>query len=235
MHMDCLIVDDEPLAVEKIREFVQKVPYLNLVAAFHSAVEAFGFLKENKVDLIFADIEMEDLSGLELIASLATVPYVIVTTAYERYAVKGYELNIADYLLKPIRFDRFLRAVEKVYNACRKEDQAQREFIFIQSEYKNVKIIIGDILYIEGLDNYRGIVTENSRILTLQTFQELERVLPGEKLVRVHKSFIVAINKIQFIERGRIKIKDKLIPISESYKERFLSLTGLKDAKNPPL
>jgi two-component system LytT family response regulator len=231
MRIDCLIVDDEPLAVEKIREFVQKVPYLNLLAAFHSGTEAFGFLKENKVDLIFVDIEMDELSGLELIESLSAVPYAIVTTAYERYAVKGYELNVADYLLKPIRFDRFLRAVEKVYNACRKEDNSQREYIFIQSEYKNVKISIRDILYVEGLHDYRGIVTESARILTLQSFQDLEAVLPGDKLVRVHKSFIVAIDKIQFIERNRIRIKDKLIPLSETYKERFFSLTGLRDMR----
>jgi two-component system LytT family response regulator len=232
MRIDCLIVDDEPLAVEKLREFVQKVPYLNLLAGLHSGMEAFRFIKENKVDLIFVDIEMDELSGLELIESLSSVPYVIVTTAYDRYAVKGYELDIADYLLKPIRFDRFLRAVEKVYNSCRKEDNTQREFIFIQSEYKNVKISIRDILYIEGLQDYRGIVTEASRILTLQTFQDLEAMLPPEKLVRVHKSFIVAIDKIQFIERNRIRIKDKLIPLGDTYKERFFGLTGLKDTRS---
>jgi two-component system LytT family response regulator len=231
MRIDCVIVDDEPLAVGKIREFVQKVPHLNLLAAFHSGTEAFRFIKENKVDLIFLDIEMDELSGLELIESLSAVPFVIVTTAYERYAVKGYELNVADYLLKPIRFDRFLRAVEKVFNAYQKEDNAQREYSFIQSEYKNVKVSITDILYIEGLHDYRGIVTESSRILTLKTFQDLEAVLPGDKLVRVHKSFIVAINKIQFVERNRIRIKDKLIPLSETYKERFFSLTGLKDTR----
>jgi two-component system LytT family response regulator len=232
MRIDCLIVDDEPLAVEKLREFVKKVPYLNLLAGFHSGMEAFRFIKENKVDLIFVDIEMDELSGLELIESLSSVPYVIVTTAYDRYAVKGYDLDIADYLLKPIRFDRFLRAVEKVYNSCRKEDNTQREFIFIQSEYKNVKISIRDILYIEGLHDYRGIVTESARILTLQTFQDLEAMLPPGKLVRVHKSFIVAIDKIQFIERNRIRIKDKLIPLGETYKERFFSLTGLKDTRS---
>jgi two-component system LytT family response regulator len=232
MRIDCLIVDDEPLAVEKIRGFVQKVPYLNLLAGFHSGIEAFRFIKENKVDLIVVDIEMDELSGLELIESLSSVPYVIITTAYDRYAVKGYELDIADYLLKPIRFDRFLRAVEKVHNSCRKEDNTQREFIFIQSEYKNVKISIRDILYIEGLHDYRGIVTESTRILTLQTFQDLEAMLPPGKLVRVHKSFIVAIDKIQFIERNRIRIKDKLIPLGETYKERFFSLTGLKDTRS---
>jgi two-component system, LytTR family, response regulator len=170
---------------------------------------------------------------LELIESLPAVPYVIVTTAYERYAVKGYELNVTDYLLKPIRFDRFLRAVEKVYDASRKEGRSAREFIFIQSEYKNVKVSIRDILYIEGLNDYPGVVTESARILTLQTLQELEAMLPGEKLVRVHKSFIVAIDKIQFIERNRIRIKDKLIPLSETYRERFHSLAGLKDPKDP--
>ncbi len=228
MNINCIIVEDEPLALKRTKEYVEKISYLNLMQSFDNGFDAIGFMKEQHVDLIFLDIKMDELTGIQLIESLERKPYVIVTTAYSEYALKGYELNVIDYLLKPFSIERFIQAVEKVSVLFDKSTNDNRDFFFVKTGYFIEKIFFDDIFFIEGMRDYRNIQTNAKKILTLQTFIELEKELPKSKFCRVHKSYIVTLNKIESIERNRIKIKDKLIPISETYKESFFKLIGFK-------
>jgi two-component system, LytTR family, response regulator len=219
----CIIIEDEPLALEKTKDFVNKVPFLNLSATFDNALTGLAYLNNNKVDLLFLDINMDELSGIELLESSKINSQVIITTAYQEYALKGYELHITDYLLKPFTFNRFLQAVNKAQeNLNQRSTEKQLDFIFVKTENRLEKIMIGDILYIEGMRDYLRIHTSNKKIMTLQSFNELEQLIPAHLVCRVHKSYMVAINKIDSIERSRIKIADQLIPVSETYKETFL-------------
>jgi len=232
MTIDCIIIEDEPLALKRTKEYVEKISYLNLMRYFNNGFEAIGYLKEHHVDLIFLDIKMDELTGIQLLESLERKPFVIITTAYSEYALKGYELNVTDYLLKPFSIARFIQAVEKVSIQMNNESKEIRDFFFVKTEYRLEKIYFKDILFIEGMRDYRNIQTTEKKILTLQTFSELENNLPNDKFCRVHKSYIVTLNNIDLIERNRIKIKDKMIPISETYKEKFYGLIGFRgDAK----
>jgi two-component system, LytTR family, response regulator len=221
----CIIIEDEPLALEKTRGFVNKVPFLHLSAVFDNALTGLNYLNNNKVDLLFLDINMDELSGIELLESSKINSQVIITTAYQKYALKGYELKITDYLLKPFTFNRFLQAVNKAQeNLSHRNTDPQPDFIFIKTEYRLEKIMLNEIVYIEGMRDYRRIHTVNKRIMTLQNFSEFEKLIPTGIVCRVHKSYMVAINKIVSIERNRIKIADQLIPVSETYKEAFFQV-----------
>ena len=221
----CIIIEDEPLALEKTKDFVNKVPFLNLSATFDNALNGLTYLNNNRVDILFLDINMDELSGIELLESSKITSQVIITTAYQQYALKGYELRITDYLLKPFTFNRFLQAVNKAQeNLGQRMADKQLDFIFVKTENRLEKIMINNILYIEGMRDYLRIHTSNKKIMTLQSFNELEQLLPAHLVCRVHKSYMVAINKIDSIERSRIKIADQLIPVSETYKEAFLQL-----------
>ena len=221
----CIIIEDEPLALEKTKDFVNKVPFLQLSATFDNALNGLAYLKNNKVDLLFLDINMDELSGIELLESSKISCQVIITTAYQEYALKGYELQVTDYLLKPFTFNRFLQAVNKAQeNLSQHIADKQLDFIFVKTENRLEKITINDILFIEGMRDYLRIHTVNKKIMTLQSFNELEQLIPSHLVCRVHKSYMVAINKIESIERSRIKITDQLIPVSETYKEAFLQL-----------
>jgi DNA-binding LytR/AlgR family response regulator len=225
----CIIIEDEPLALEKTKDFVNKVPFLNLSATFDNALNGLTYLNNNKVDVLFLDINMDELSGIELLESSKINSQVIITTAYQEYALKGYELQITDYLLKPFTFNRFLQAVNKAQeNLSQRVAEKQLDFIFVKTENRLEKIMISDILYIEGMRDYLRIHTTHKKIMTLQGFSELEQLLPSHLVCRVHKSYMVAINKIESIERSRIKIADQLIPVSETYKEAFLQLINSK-------
>jgi two-component system, LytTR family, response regulator len=227
----CIIIEDEPLALEKTKDFVNKVPFLQLSATFENALTGLAYLNSNKVDLLFLDINMDELTGIELLESSKINSQVIITTAYQEYALKGYELHITDYLLKPFTFNRFLQAVNKAQeNLVRHASEAQPEFIFVKTENRLEKIMLDDIVYIEGMRDYRRIHTihKNVKIMTLQNFSEFEKLIPPTLICRVHKSFMVALNKIVSIERSRIKIADQLIPISETYKEAFFQLINNK-------
>jgi two-component system, LytTR family, response regulator len=222
---NCIIIEDEPLALEKTRDFVLKVPFLNLAATFDNALTGLAYLNNNKVDLLFLDINMDELSGIDLLESSRINCQVIITTAYQEYALKGYELHITDYLLKPFTFNRFLQAVNKAQdNLVQKSSNPVPEFIFVKTENRLEKIMIEDIVYIEGMRDYRRIHTTKTKVMTLQNFSEFETLIPPTLVCRVHKSYMVAINKIVSIERGRIKIADQLIPISDTYKEVFYQL-----------
>jgi DNA-binding LytR/AlgR family response regulator len=218
----CIIIEDEPLALKRTRDFVSKIPFLNLIDTFDNAINGLFYLKSNKVDLLFLDINMDELSGIELLENSKIDSQVIITTAYQEYALKGYELNVTDYLLKPFTFDRFLKAVTKAQdNLTNRNSDAQPDFIFVKTEYRLEKIMLNEIVYIEGMRDYRRIHTVNKKVMTLQNFSEFERLIPSSIVCRVHKSYMVALNKIVSIERNRIKIADQLIPISETYKEVF--------------
>jgi len=227
--INCIIVEDEPLALKRTKEFVSQVPYLNLLTSFANAFDTIGFLKTTTVDLIFLDVEMDGLTGIEFIESLTSRPHIIVTTAYDKYALKGFELNVTDYLLKPFRFDRFLNAVERVYYAISKDKKDDKNFIFVKTEYSLKRIALDEIYFIEGMGDYRNVQTGFKKILTLKTISDFETDLPNNIFCRVHKSYIVSIDKIISIEHNRIKIKDTLIPISDSYKDRFYNLIGIKN------
>jgi two-component system, LytTR family, response regulator len=220
MSAKCIIIEDEPLAMEQTKEYVNKVPYLNLLDCFDNGLDAIGFLKSNEVDLMFLDIQMDDLSGIQLLEALPNHPKVIVTTAFEKYALKGYEFKISDFLLKPFTFGRFLQAVERAHSDILKEKE-EIDYIFIKTEYRLEKIFLDDIAFIEGMRDYRRIHLANKKIMTLQTFSEFERVLPSKIFCRVHKSYIVSLQKIESIEKDRIRIKGCLIPISDTYRDNF--------------
>ena len=223
--LSCIIIEDEPLAPEKTRDFVNKVPFLHLSETFDNALTGLAYLNNNKVDILFLDINMDELTGIELLESSKINSQVILTTAYQEYALKGYELQITDYLLKPFNFNRFLQAVNKAQdNITRRSADAPPEFIFVKTENRLEKIMLNEIIYIEGMRDYRRIHTINKKIMTLQNFSEFEKLIPASVVCRVHKSYMVALAKIESVERGRIKIGDQLIPISDTYKDEFFQL-----------
>jgi DNA-binding LytR/AlgR family response regulator len=226
MLINCIIVEDEPLALKRTQEYVGRGSYLNLMASFSNGFEAIGFLKSNEVELLFLDVEMDGFTGIELLEALSHKPEVIITTAYDKYALKGFELNVSDYLLKPFAFDRFLRAVERVYNTLSYIQSKERDFLFVKTEYRLERVAFDDILFISGMGDYRCIQTTSKKILTLQSLNELEKALPTTLFCRVHKSYMVSVKHIYSVERQRIRIGKELIPISEPYKERFFSLIG---------
>jgi len=225
----CIIIEDEPLALEKTRDFVSKVPFLHLSAVFDNALTGLAYLNNNKVDLLFLDINMDELTGIELLQSSKITSQVIITTAYQEYALKGYELQITDYLLKPFSFNRFLQAVNKAQeNLVHRSLDAQPDFIFVKTENRLEKIMLNEIVYIEGMRDYLRIHTVHKKVMTLQNFSEFEKLIPSSIVCRVHKSYMVALNKIDSIERSRIKIADQIIPISETYKALFFQLINAR-------
>jgi two-component system LytT family response regulator len=229
MLINCIAIDDEPLALSKLEGFIGKVPDLKLLRTFDNAIEAIGWLKENHADLLFLDIQMEQLTGIHFLEATATTSRVIITSAYDQYAIKGFELNVTDYLLKPFSFQRFVQAVNKVMDYYSHKPDSQEKssvidrFIFVKTEYRLERVDLDSILFIEGMKDYLRIICTDKKIMTLQSFSKLEESLPAKKFCRVHKSFIVAIDKIKSIERGVIIIADQRIPVSNTYKENFFS------------
>ena len=225
INRECIIVEDEPLALERTKSYVQKLPYLRLVGTFDNGMDAFLFLKSTTVDLIFLDINMGEFSGIQFLESADIKAEVIITTAYNEYALKSYDLNVRDYLLKPFTFERFIQAVDKAQVALKKAEVApENKFIFVKTEYRLEKLFLREIIYIEGMRDYRKIHTATKRIMTLQTFKQFEEMIASNVICRVHKSFMVSLDKIDSIERDRIKMKEVLIPISETYKKTFFEL-----------
>lgn len=228
MYLNCIAIDDEPLALSKLEGFISKIPDLNLVQTFDNAIEAIGWLRENRTQLIFLDIQMEQLTGIQFLEATGSDARIILTTAYDQYAIKGFELNVTDYLLKPYSFQRFVQAVNKVmeYYSRKTEHSEMSEadsYIFVKTEYRLERIDIEDIIYVEGMKDYLRIICKDKKIMTLQSFSKLEESLPVKKFCRVHKSYIVALDKIKSVERGVILIADQRIPISNTYKESFFS------------
>ncbi|MBK7036093.1 MAG: response regulator transcription factor [Chitinophagales bacterium] len=224
MKIQCIIIEDEPLAMEKLKGFVMKHPDLILKSTFNNGADALVFLQTNNVDLLFLDINLGEMSGIRILETANISANVILTTAYSEFALKGYELNVTDYLLKPFTFERFMQAVNKVVNPLPKRELVDQAFIFIKTEYRLEKVMYNDILYIEGMGDYRRIFTVNKNIMTLQTFKELEEELPKTIICRVHKSYMVGLQKIDSVQKDEIHIGNKIIPVSETYKKEFYDL-----------
>ena len=221
----CIAIDDEPLALEVIERFAEKIPELDLLATFANPIEAISFLRENPVDLLFLDIQMPDLTGMQLLESLPELPMIIFTTAYSEYAADSYEVNAVDYLLKPIPFDRFLKAVNKAIKEFQavstNEARKPLEYLFIKSDTRYFKVNYDDIRFIEGMRDYVAVHTPKQRILTLMSMTRILERLPADRFMRVHKSYIIGIRHIELIQNHRITIAGREIPISNSYREAF--------------
>jgi two-component system LytT family response regulator len=227
--MKCLIVDDEPLAQQVMEEFAGRVPFLEVAGKCSSATEAIEALRTKAIDLIFLDIHMPRLSGLDFISSLQNPPQFILVTAYSEYALQGFNVNATDYLMKPVPFERFLKAVTKAHelftlrNRSTSENVASSDrFMLVKSGYQTVKILFESITYIEGLKDYVKIFTEGKKpVLSLLTMKGLVETLPSDKFLRIHKSYIVAIDRISTISRNRVLIGEKWIPVGENYRDAF--------------
>ena len=230
MKISCIAIDDEPLAVKKISAYIQKTPFLELVAECRSAFEAMEIINNHAVQLIFIDINMPDLNGMEFVKSLTVKPYVVFTTAYSKYAVEGFQVDAADYLLKPINYSSFLKAANKVKNLIDLNTNSQKESIratashlFVKSDYKLIRIELDDIRYIESQHEYIKIhLVNNKPVMTQLSMKSIEEQLPSDRFMRVHRSFIVNLKRVSVVERNRIVFDGKVyIPVSEQYKENF--------------
>lgn len=225
MTLNCAIVDDEPLALDLMESYVAKTPFLNLTGKYSSAVQAMKELPERQVDLLFLDIQMPELSGLEYSKMVSPDTRVVFTTAFEQYAIDGYRVNALDYLLKPISYADFLQAANKAVQWFELLQQPKEEItsIFVKSDYKLIQIPLNNILYIEGLKDYIKIYEEGASkpILSLMSMKAVEELLPASRFMRVHRSFIVQKEKIRVVDRGRIIFGKTYIPVSDSYKQAF--------------
>jgi DNA-binding LytR/AlgR family response regulator len=248
--MRCLIVDDEPLAHNILSDYIRKVPFLELVGATTSPIDALTQVQRGEVDVVFLDIQMPELTGMQFLnlirrGVVGMQCRVILTTAYTEYALEGYEHEVVDYLLKPVSFERFYRAVQKLVspNSANQHPTAQspdpslagalssastsegaKDFIFVKTEYRLQRVSMAEVLYCEGLKDYISVYTPTERILALQTMKSMEEKLPATQFARVHKSYIVALNRIESVERNRIYIGKAVIPIGDTYREAFYRL-----------
>jgi two-component system, LytTR family, response regulator len=235
----CIIVEDEPLARKLLTDYISKIASIKLVKAFSNAIEALDFLRENEVDIMFCDIQMPEVTGITLLKLLKKKPLIILTTAYSEYALEGYELDVFDYIVKPISFERFLKSIEKGIARLEASQPVLTEikeihtsvapdYIFVKDGTKLIKINLSEILYIEGLKDYVCIHTSTKKIVSLQTMKSLEMSLPKEKFIRIHNSYIIAFEAINEIEKDRISIGKTIIPISDTYKKAFKDLIDSK-------
>src|SRR5215203_5111860 len=230
LMLNCMVIDDEHLAIQLLENHISKVSFLQLTSTFQNPLDAVISITANPVDLIFLDIQMPQLNGVQFMQLLQNRAQVIITSAYQEYAIEGFEHNVVDYLLKPISFERFYKAVEKAYNQKNPTQKLNRSeemfpatggYIFVKVETKMVRVELDGILFIEGLKNYVSIYTKTQRIVTLQVMKQLEEILPPNRFIRVHKSFIVALDKVNSIERQEIHIMDRIIPNGATYSEHF--------------
>ena len=240
MTHTCIIVEDEPLARSLMENYIQKVPYLHLIQSFSDPLKALEYLRENTVDILFSDIQMPEITGITLLKILQKKPLIILTTAYSEYAIEGYELDVLDYLLKPITFERFLKSVERATlrlngsllpktpekNVPEKFPiavpiESIQPFIFVKDGTKLVKIRLNEIMYIEGLKDYVAIYTSQQKIVSLQTIKSLESTLPEKQFIRIHNSYIVALEWIEAIQREKVQIGKVFLPISDTYRKAF--------------
>lgn len=238
--LTCYIIDDEPLAQEILEEYIEKVPFLELKGTFMSPLEASASMDADKPELLFLDINMPDLDGLSFIPMLNPKPMIVLTTAYDQHALKAFELEVKDYLVKPFSFERFYKGVLRLYKEHSQQQAVEKsevsteahgdnEYIFLKVGHRIQKIATREILFIEGMKDYLRIHTAKEKVMTLLSFAKLEELLSPQYFARVHRSFIVAIDKIDHIERNRIQIGNQIIPISNSYHESFYKkLKGLE-------
>jgi DNA-binding LytR/AlgR family response regulator len=234
--MKCIIIDDEPLAVDLLKDFVSKIESLELVNTFNNAIDAISAINKTEVDLIFLDIEMPHFTGIDFIKAIDVKPLIIFTTAYSNYAVEGFDFGAVDYLVKPIPFNRFLKAVVRAQHLFSPPEVIQtsiqpiiaaeesNDFMFVRAEYENVKINYADILFVEGLKDYVKIYsTDGKYVLTLMSLIKLENILSAKGFSRIHRSYIINLKHIKSIQKNKVLIADKRLPISESYKTAFFN------------
>lgn len=221
--LECIIIEDEPLAASRMKEFISKRPELNLVGTFVDGIEALSYLSKREIDLVFLDINIGGISGIELLEKSKKKFRVIITTAYPEYALKGYELNVDDYLLKPFQFVRFSAAVDRVLERL---SEVVKPSISVKSENRLERIFIHEILFIEGMDDYRRIHLKDRRIMTLATFRQLEEMLQGSSVIRIHRSYMVNLQWVNSFSKQELQLNNKVFPISETYSE---SLQLLRD------
>jgi len=245
MTLNCIAVDDEPLALGLVCKFVEQTPFLNLVGRYSGAVDALKAIHLQKIDLIFLDIQMPDLNGIELARVLgkgAETPRVVFTTAYNQFALEGYKVDALDYLLKPFNYEEFLRAAQKALNyhqllnrpntvapaAAIAEERADEDYLFLKVEYQLVRIALDDILYIEGLKDYVKVHLKNvdKAILSLTSLKALEEKLPAKRFMRVHRSFIVSLDKVTSMTKNSVQIGKMMISVGDQYKEAFSQFVG---------
>jgi two-component system, LytTR family, response regulator len=234
--LKCIIVDDEPMARDVIRRYIEKVPTLKISAEFGNAIDATVFLQDEDVDIIFLDIRMPQLSGTEFVRSLPSAPKIIFTTAFKEYAHEGFELDVSDYLLKPIRFDRFLRAVNKiipkkelapeipVYSHGENQSRSENSFIYVRVDRKMVKVVLNDILYVESDKDYVKIYSDGKYIITRQTIASIEAMLSEKQFVRIHRSYIISLAKVKSFTHEIVEIGNKELPVGKMYRNNFLKL-----------
>jgi DNA-binding LytR/AlgR family response regulator len=233
MKTKCMIVDDEPLARDLMRAHIEKLENFEIVADCHNAMKALSVLREKHVDLIFLDIQMPQITGIEFLKTLKHPPKVIFTTAYREYAIEGFDLDVVDYLLKPITFERFLKSVNKYYQMCQDQVQVvpsaksekvvEESFIYVKENKKVIKIHLSEIRYIEGFSEYVQIYTDKRKIITKTSMALMEEKLPPEIFLRIHKSFIVPVNKIEAFTANTIEIQGKELPIGRNFKNAVLN------------
>lgn len=243
MKLNCAVIDDEFLARQYIKDYVQKLPFLNLVGDYNSPLHVIGEIKDKKIDILFLDIQMPDITGLEFLKTLNPQPYIIITTAYKEYALEGYEHNVVDYLLKPFSFDRFLKAVNKVVNKIQKEKvsinldkdpeinqkpQIEKTYLIIRADRKLYKINYDDLIYIEGQKSYVTFHTREKKITALITLKELEEMLPEEYFIRIHKSYIVSIKDIDTLEGNMLEIHGIKLSIGSSFRDKIEKIFKIK-------
>lgn len=239
----CIIIDDEPIARQYLSDYATRMPQLELLAAFSRAVDAYGLIETGEAELIFLDIQMPGLTGIEFIRTLQKKPAIVLTTAYSEYALEGYELDVADYLLKPVSFERFARSVTKVIarlgtSASKPEPLSSepidlspvpRDFIFVKSGYKSVKVNISDILYVEGMKEYVVIYTKTKKYTKLDRMKNIENLLKDQGFLRVHKSYIVSIKNIEAVFGNTIEINGTELPLGRNFKEDVSAALGMNE------
>ena len=234
MKIKCLIIDDEPLAQRILERYAQDVSSLEVVQKCNNALDAIEIMKEQEIDLIFLDINMPKITGLEFLRSLQHPPLVIITTAYAEFAIQGYELDVVDYLMKPFGMERFLKAIQKVHDILKPREHSLTEktagnsqedqYIFVKSSKKTYRINLNDILYVEALGDYVKIYTTDRMIISYHSMKNLENLLSPKQFPRIHKSFIVSLSKIDLIEGNQVKLRERYIPIGTNFKAEFEKL-----------
>ncbi|MEO0552198.1 MAG: LytTR family DNA-binding domain-containing protein [Bacteroidota bacterium] len=231
MNLKCIVIDDEPYARDLLSDYIEKLPFLELCGCYSSGLDALSVVKQEQVDLVFLDIQMPDITGIDFLKALTNPPKVIFTTAHAEYALDGYELNVLDYLLKPFDFNRFVKAVDKAFAAypahsLSTEENNSADYLFVKDGRNIVRLAFSDILFVKGLKDYVKIKTEQGQIISLLTLKGLEEKLPSNRFIRVHNSYIVSIEKIETIIKNKIKIGNHLIPVSHTYRKYFLQQIG---------
>jgi two-component system, LytTR family, response regulator len=239
----CIIVDDEPMARDIIRRYIEQVASLQLMGEFGNAIDATVFLQDQSVDIIFLDIRMPQLTGTEFVRSLRHMPRIIFTTAHKEYAHEGYELDVVDYLLKPIRFDRFLKSVNKAFPpkqaepeisalAIKEESKTESPFIYLRVDRKMTKVMLDDVLYIESDKDYVKLYTCNSYVITRQTIAAVEAMLSESKFARIHRSYIVSLGKIKSFTHDTVEVGNKELPVGKLYRNHFVKRQGEHNSAN---